>query len=57
VAKLTAESIAAAVPERILLFCLASDTNWQAADCHALNSTAHDGSWHDRAPSGRDDMR
>jgi hypothetical protein len=33
VAKATAESIAAAltVPERISLFCLASDTDWQAA--------------------------
>ena len=32
-AKATAESIAAVltVPERILLFCLASDTDWQAA--------------------------
>jgi hypothetical protein len=32
-AKPTAESIAAelTVPERILLFCLASDTDWQAA--------------------------
>ena len=32
-AKPTAESIAAAltVPERLLLFCLASDTDWQAA--------------------------
>ena len=31
--KPTAESIAAAltVPERLLLFCLASDTDWQAA--------------------------
>jgi hypothetical protein len=33
VAKPSAETIAAelAVPERILLFCLASDTDWQAA--------------------------
>jgi hypothetical protein len=33
VAKATAESIAAAltVPERILLLCLACDTDWQAA--------------------------
>ena len=30
-AKLTAGSIAAAAPERVLLFCLASDTDWQAA--------------------------
>jgi hypothetical protein len=32
-AKQTAETIAAelTVPERLLLFCLASDTDWQAA--------------------------
>jgi hypothetical protein len=32
-AKLTPQSIAAelTVPERLLLFCLASDTDWQAA--------------------------
>jgi hypothetical protein len=32
-AQATAESISAAltVPERLLLFCLASDTDWQAA--------------------------
>jgi hypothetical protein len=38
-AKPTPESIAAAltVPERLLLFCLASDTDWQAASItHAL---------------------
>jgi hypothetical protein len=30
-AKLTTESAVLTVPERILLFCLASDTDWQAA--------------------------
>jgi hypothetical protein len=50
-ARPTAASIAAelTVPERLLLFCLASDTDWQATGI--TRRTAEDGRRRNRSPA------